>query len=133
MTKQELLSKAEKMNACWSARMYIMEHKSIEAVDIFDTCSREDWLIWFLAREKRLDRFARVCFNRSEKHWLAGTYYEEYRSAKTAEVATISVEELARRARSTFWFDRVAEEEARQLAGLRRIARAYARGLPAEK
>lgn len=66
-TKEELLSLMKRYVACDDAFDYVARHPSDDAAIIGADCIEQDWLIWFLSREKRLHRFVDVCAKRCKK------------------------------------------------------------------
>ena len=83
MTKTELLETMKKYGACQEATTYVTRHPSDDASVSGAECTDVSWLIWLLGRERRLDRFVRVCALRAKKaaDSCAGSRYAAARCA----------------------------------------------------
>jgi hypothetical protein len=126
--------------------VFVEQHSSNDAADIFCSCNRVDWLIWLLGRERRLDRFARVCVKRSMRmdpyrdvERLLTRCKQERESIAVAGLTA----SLANHARWSAYdavkgyafeqMDAMNAEKSKQIKGLQRIGRNWANGLPAER
>jgi len=139
VTRDELLAIMQRHGACEEATWYVRGHSSDDAAEIGTSCERVNWLIWLLARERRLDRFVAVCARRAAKHAPGSSHARsaaeaaDNTTAYAAAYAAYAAYAAADAAYAAYAAaDGYKAEHAAQLKGLHRIWRDWCAGAPAE-
>lgn len=143
-TREDLLRLMHKINACNPATLYVESFREgYPAIDIINRLScnvrcggyiHVDWLIWLLGGQGRLNRFGRACILRTANVLDPATRLDAFaRDLRTYTGSWSEILILANQASYSPKTGNTTSERAAQLAGLKRIARNFFRGLPAEK